>query len=139
MTDDFGFVLCPKPTIEDPYSVYFGDNTAIIPSCYDLETANKIAFAYDLWTDPTPGYEEDPEAWKEGYYPNFRVARAVDETLALMYDPKTRVSSDYASFIYGLDTGATFIWEVYALGKTPAEKIEENVATWQSLIDDANK
>jgi ABC-type glycerol-3-phosphate transport system substrate-binding protein len=31
MTDDWGFVNCPKPKIEDPYSVYFGDNIAVIP------------------------------------------------------------------------------------------------------------
>ncbi len=138
MTDDWGFVLPPKAKADDPYSVYFGDNVVVIPATYDAETAEKIAFAYNLYTNPTPGYEDEADAWKEGYYPNFRDARAVDETLALMYAPETRVVTEFQPFVYGTDTGEDFIWNVYGLDNTPAEKIEELSPKWESLINDAN-
>lgn len=139
MTDDWGFVLCPKPKADSPYSVYFSDNIAVIPSCYDKETAEKIAFAYNLWTNPTPGYENETDAWKETYYTRFRDERAVDETLALMYDKNTRIVNDFSPFVYGIDMGPDFYWDVAALSKTPAEKLEEISGKWQSFIDDANK
>jgi hypothetical protein len=137
MEDDWGFVLCPKGPKANGYEVYFNDNVAVIPSSYDKETAEKIAFAYNLWTNPTPGYEDDSESWKDGYYTRFRDERAVDETLTMMYDSAT-INTDYASFVYGLDLG-TIIWDTYALGSTPAEKIEQVADSWQALIDDANK
>lgn len=137
MTDDWGFVLVPKGPKSDNYSVYFNDNIAVIPSCYDAETAEKIAFAYNLWTNPTPGYEEATDTWKDSYYTRFRDERAVDETLAMMYDEAT-VNNEFAQFVYGVDLG-NFLWDAYALAKTPAEKIEEVTGLWKTLIDDANK
>lgn len=138
MTDDWGFVLVPKAKEEDPYSVYFSDNIVVMPATFNAEEAEKIAFAYNLWTDPTPGYEDETDAWKENYYPNFRDARAVDETLALMFAPETRVVTEFQPFVYGTDTGNDFIWNVYGLDSTPAEKIEELSSKWESLINDAN-
>ncbi|HWT76822.1 MAG TPA: extracellular solute-binding protein [Mobilitalea sp.] len=138
MKDDWGFVLCPKGTkSNNNYETYFNDNIAVIPSCYDAETAAKIAFAYNLWTNPTPGYEDDAEAWKDSYYTKFRDERAVDETLTMMYDTAT-VNTEYSPFVYGVDLG-NFLWDTYALTKTPQEKIDEVTGIWQSLIDDANK
>lgn len=137
MTDDWGFVLFPKGPKTDNYTVYFNDNIAVIPSCFDAETAEKIAFAYNLWTNPTPGYEDDTDSWKDTYYTRFRDERAVDETLVKMYD-EANVNTEYAPFVYGVDLG-NFLWDAYALAKTPAEKIEEVTGLWQSLIDDANK
>jgi ABC-type glycerol-3-phosphate transport system substrate-binding protein len=139
MTDDWGFVLPPKPTADKPNSVYYFDNVVVIPSCYDAETAEKIAYAYNLWTNPTPGYEDQTDAWKDVYYPRFRDARAVDETLTMMYDPSTVINSDSIQLVYGTDRGPDFEWDVYGLSKTPAEKLDELTGKWQSLIDDANK
>jgi hypothetical protein len=136
MDDDWGFVLCPKGNKASNYEVYFGDNIAVIPSCYDAETAEKIAFAYNLYTNPTPGYE-DQDSWKESYYTKFRDERAVDETLTMMYDSATE-NNDYLPFVYGTSFG-DLAYDLYALGKTPAEKIEEVSGTWEALISDANK
>jgi ABC-type glycerol-3-phosphate transport system substrate-binding protein len=136
MADDWGFVLCPKGPKSEGYSVYFGDNIAVIPSSYDKETAEKIAFAYNLWTEPTPGYE-DEDSWKEAYYTRFRDERAVDETLSMMYDGAIE-NNDYLPLVYGTSYG-DFAWAIYGLEKTPAEKIEEVQGMWQSLLDDANK
>jgi ABC-type glycerol-3-phosphate transport system substrate-binding protein len=138
MEDDFGFVLFPKgPKSGNKYSAYFSDNVAVIPSSYDKETAEKIAFAYNLWTEPTPGYE-DEDTWQDFYYPRYRDERAVDETLTIMLNDAVE-NNDYFAYISGLDVGATFTWDVYALAATPAEKIEEMTSAWQALIDDANK
>ena len=139
MTDDWGFVLVPKVNAADPYHVYFNDNVVVMPSTFDAETAEKIAFAYNLWTNPTPGYEDVTDVWKENYYPNFRDDRAVDETLAMMYKPETVVVNEFQPFVYGTNTGDDFIWNVYGLNSTPAEKREELFTKWEALINDANK
>ncbi|HEX3022668.1 MAG TPA: extracellular solute-binding protein [Lachnospiraceae bacterium] len=136
MKDDYGFVLCPKGPKSDTYATYFGDNIAVIPSCFDAETAEKIAFAYNLWTNPTPGYE-DVEDWKDFYYTRFRDERAVDETLSMMYEDGI-AREEYLPFVYGTSFG-DFAYDLYALVSTPAEKIEAVSGMWQSLIDDANK
>lgn len=138
MEDDFGFVLFPKgPKGGNKYAAYFSDNVGVIPSSYDKETAEKIAFAYNLWTDPVPGYE-DSDAWKDSYYTKFRDERAVDETLTMMFDEAVE-NNDYSQFIGGLDMGPLFIWDVYGQAATPAERVEEIAGTMQSLIDEANK
>ncbi len=138
MTDDWGFVLPPKRSADDPYRIYFKDNVMVMPSTHDAETAEKIAFAYNLWTNPTPGYEDETDVWKENFYPVFRDARAVDETLELMHDPSTVVVNDFVNYVYGLETGPDFLWDVFGLNGTPAEKIEELSTKWESLINDAN-
>lgn len=136
MDDDFGFVLFPKGPKGTDYTTTATSNIAVIPACYDKETAEKIAFAYNLWTEPTPGYEEDDD-WKSSYYTVFRDERAVDETLAKMYEPGVgRIS--YLPLVYGISSG-DICYDVYALGSTPAEKIEQVSGTWESLINDANK
>ena len=136
MQDDFGFVMLPQGPKSTGYSVYFSDNVAVIPSCFDEETASKIAFAYDLWTQPTPGYEDD-DYWKERYYGKFRDERAVDETLSMMFDRATE-NNDFQSLVYGTSQG-DFCYGLYALNATPAEKIEEVQGMWAALIEDANK
>lgn len=86
MYDDYGFVCVPKPDGADSYHTLLSETVAVIPSCYDADTAERIAYAYDLWTDPTPGYDADytKEAMLENYYWFFNDERAVDETLTLM-------------------------------------------------------
>lgn len=39
----------------DHYVNYAKDNVFVIPSCYDEDKAWKLAFAYNLYTDPVPG------------------------------------------------------------------------------------
>lgn len=136
MEDDFGFVMFPKGPKATDYATNVIENVAVIPSCYDKETAEKIAFAYNLWTEPTPGYEADDD-WKNSYYAQFRDERAVDETLELVYKPGVG-HVDYLSLIYGMSYG-DIAYNVYGLNQTPAEKIEEVSGTWEALLADANK
>lgn len=134
MTDDWGFVMTPKGP-EGDYVTVFSDNIAVIPSCYDAETANKIAFAYDLYTNPTPGYEDDDD-WKTSYYSVFRDERAVDETLNMMFE-EGHGTTWVLPLVYGTGYG-DIDYDVYSLATTPEEKIETVGDTWSSLIDDAN-
>lgn len=136
MEDEYGFVMFPKGNKGTDYVSNVNENIAVIPACYDKETAEKIAFAYNLYTDPTPGYEGD-EDWKSSYYTAFCDERAVDETLAMMREPEHQVVQ-YVSVVYGIETG-DIVFDVYGGWKTPVEKIEQAAGIWKAALDDANK
>lgn len=136
MEDDFGFVFFPKGPKADTYLFAPSDNIMVIPACYDADTAWKIAFAYNLFTNPTPGYD-DTDDWKTGYLAQFRDDRAVDETLAMMREPEHQFVW-YSDMISGYDLGNQYIYNVYAQAETPAEKAESMRGTWQAYIDEAN-
>ncbi len=136
MEDDFGFVCCPKPDGADTYHTIFNENIVIIPSCFDAATASNIAFAYNLWTNPTPGYEEDDD-WKDTYYTRFRDERAVDETLEIFFSEGVG-SFEHLALVYGVSYGDICYSYPFA-SQTPAEKIEEIKNTWDSAIAEANK
>ncbi len=137
MEDDFGFVMFPKGPQADTYKWAPQDNVFVIPVCYDADRAWKIAFAYDLYTNPTPGYGES-EDWKTGFYAKYRDDRVVDETLVMFRDPATQMVN-YTDMVPGYDLGPDYIWNVYAGATTPAEQAEVMRATWQTYIDEANK
>jgi ABC-type glycerol-3-phosphate transport system substrate-binding protein len=135
LKDDWGFVCFPLgPKGDGKYRTLHNDNMYVIPSCYDQDRAEKIAKAFDLWTDPTPGYD-DGDSWKEGYYACFRDPRAVDETLQLMLDsPNPR----YDTLIPGINYMGDVIWVTYPGYVTPQQAYEETKNSWQALLDDAN-
>lgn len=97
--EDLGFVCCPKPDGEENYHTYFTDNVAVIPACYDEQTAADIAFAYNLWTSPVPKYGTVEEDWKQIYEENLD-EKALDETMALLYKNGTTVN------LHCIDEGA---------------------------------
>ncbi|WP_312102027.1 extracellular solute-binding protein [Lachnoclostridium sp.] len=134
MEDDWGFVTFPLGT-HGKTSCAYRENILVIPSCYDAETADKIAFAYNLWTNPVPGYEEE-ESWKLSAYSQYRDERAVDETLTMMRSGENGVLL-LESYVAGLETGDI----CYGLGvsaATAAEKVESVQQSWGALIADAN-
>lgn len=134
MKDDYGFVCFPKgPKAEQYYNIW-SDNVSVIPACYDADRAWKIAFGYNLFAQPTPGYDGE-EDWKTGYYENYRDTRAVDETIALL---KQNGVIWYDGLVPGLISG-DILYEVYAGVATPAEKVEGIANQWQAYIDEANK
>lgn len=135
MSDDYGFVLFPKGPNAEIYHTNVHENVAIIPSCYDKETAEKIAFVLTLWAAPTPGYEND---WMTGKYQKYRDTRAVEETLAIMYEPNVG-TIDLSTMVSGIDLGNDFFWNIFGLSETPQQKIEANQSAWKVYIDEANK
>ena len=135
MEDDYGFVMFPKGPNADRYYNVYSDNVAVIPACYDAERAWKIAFAYNLFTNPTPGYEGEDD-WKTTFYTVFRDSRAVDETIATMKNPENGVTW-YNALIPGLQIG-DIVYTAYANEKTATEIVESVKDTWQAFIDEAN-
>lgn len=137
MKDDYGFVMFPKGPRVDTYYNVWTDNVIVIPSNYDAERAWKIAFAFNLFTDDTPGYD-DVDDWKTGYYAKYRDTRAVDETVAMMRSAEHGVTWLQA-LIPGYDLGPDFYYDVYAMAMTPAEKLESVRNQWQAYLDAANQ
>jgi ABC-type glycerol-3-phosphate transport system substrate-binding protein len=134
MEDDFGFVCFPMGPRMDTYTNYAQDNVYVIPSCYDEEKAWKIAFAFNLYTEPVPGYEDYP-AWKASYYSNFRDAESVDETMEYMVENSSPM---FEKWVNGIEMGSDLYWGI-SKENTPAQKAEEIRNTWQAYIDEANK
>lgn len=136
MEDDFGFVMFPKGPQSDTYKWAPQDNVWVIPASYDADRAWKIAFAFNLFTNPTPGYTETDD-WKTGFYTKYRDDRAVDETIAMMRTSETQFVW-YTDLITGYDLGSQYVWDVYGQAATPAEQAEAMRGTWQAYIDAAN-
>lgn len=135
MKDDYGYVAFPLgPKGDGKYRTLNQDNMYVIPSIYDDERAAKIMKAFDLWSDPTPGYDGE-EVWKEGYYSHFRDERAVDETLTILME---NPCPNYSTLIPGINYMGDMIWSTYGGWVTPQEAYESCKNNWQALLDDAN-
>ena len=133
MQDDFGFVCFPKgPKVSD-YTNIYSNNPVAIPACYDADKAWKLAFAYNLWTDPVPGYE-DYESWRPGYTKNFRDNEAVDYTIARMM---VNGRLTYHGLIANLDLGNDLVYSMLD-GTSVSEHIEKIRDTWQAYIAESN-
>ena len=132
--DDFGFVMFPKGPQASDYTNCWTDNSYVIPNNYDADRAWKIAFAWNLYTNEVPGYE-DSDNWKNSYYDGFSDTRAVDETLAMM---KVKGMITFHDIIPGVEFGPQFIWNV-GPGAVVSEKVEAIADTWKAYIDEANR
>ena len=135
MTDDWGCVAWPVPNEGDTYVTVVSDNITLIPACYDEETIAKLAFLYDLWSNPTPGYDDD-DSWIGNKY-NYTDDRAVDETYAMLRQADhCRVNKCLYLGTQNDVLGSSLLWSLG--GSTPAELIEAAMPTWQSLCDTFN-
>ncbi|MBR6537716.1 MAG: extracellular solute-binding protein [Lachnospiraceae bacterium] len=138
MTDEIGFVVPPKPDGQEEYYTYVYGNVWVIPSCYDAETAADIAFAYNLYTNETPGYNDEPALYQELYYSHFEDERTCDETLPY-YNDKAKSTVNFLTryLVDGLEI--TDLTKNYPfVEKTPEECVDEVWDAWQELIDESN-
>ena len=142
MTDEIGFVVPPKPDGQEEYYTYVYGNVWVIPACYDAETAADIAFAYNLYTNETPGYN-DPISYEDLYvYDFYRNGaydeRAINETLP-RYDDKNEETVNFLTryLVDGLDI-RDLTKQYPFVEKTPEECVDEVWDSWQKLIDAAN-
>jgi putative hemolysin len=136
MTDaqngDVGFVMFPKGPQADDYTNLWSNNPAAIPGCYDADRAWKIAFAYNLFTDDVPGYENyvDFSQYRNGIF-DFR---AIDETLTMMI---SKGMITYHGLIPSLDMGEPFLWKFN--GGTDVTAVLESIRVpFNEYIDAAN-
>lgn len=136
MEDEVGFVMFPKGPKCDNYINVWDNNPACIPGCYDEERAEKIAFAWNLFTDDVPGYE--------GYNSYLSTARAgvydtraVDETITMMSEPEHGTVA-FHTVIPNLQSGPELTWSI-APNADVAALTEAIAGTWKAYIDEANK
>ncbi|MBQ8159992.1 MAG: hypothetical protein IJ083_04495 [Clostridia bacterium] len=134
MDDEWGcvaFPTGPKGTA-GAYTNIVSDNVTVIPNVYDADTVAKLAYIYDLWSNATPGYD-DEDAWIGNKY-NYTDDRAVDETYAMLREPE-HCSSDKVLYLGSVNDieGQDYLWNLG--GSTPAELLETKTPVWQGLID----
>lgn len=139
MEDDWGFVCFPKGPNMDDYTNVYTDNVFCIPACYDDEKAWKLAFAYNLWTEPVPGYE-DYEGWKPGFRNTARDNESVDLTMARLVE---NGKITYHTLVQSINLGDDILWHLGWANEagqveTPAQKAEALRPTWNSYINEAN-
>jgi len=133
LPDDFGFVVFPKGPACDSYMGYSEDHLRAIPAIYDDDRAWKIAFAFNLYTEPTPGYEDQDEDWKTNYYPQFRDTRAVDETLAILREDE---KPQYYVLVNHVNQDNNYFYNIDS--KTGQEQYEEMKDEIDYYIEQAN-
>jgi hypothetical protein len=136
MEDDWGIVAFPVKEAGMQYiTVGTGcDNITMIPSCYDEETVQKLAFIYDMWTNDTPGVDTET-SWIGDKY-DMTDDRAIDETYWML------LNNSVANRVSLLGTqndvlGNSLLWQ-WLSDQTPAELIEAGMPAWQALCDTFN-
>ena len=140
MTDEYGCVVFPKGPSAKDYIAFYEDNVYVIPACYDADKAWKIAFAYDLYTEPVPGFE-DADSWKASYYGNFHDTEAVDETMQHLVDKGVLL---HHTMVTGINLGSDILWSLGSADTegnvyTPAQKGEQLRESWNAYVEEANK
>ncbi len=133
MSDDFGFVCFPKGPAADDYTNVPGGNPYVIPACYDAEKAWAIAFAYDVYSQPIPGYE-DYSPMLNGFYKSFRDIESVDLTLARMME---NGKIDYSKMIPGVNISDDVFFKIDE-DNSPAQAAEAVRNAWNTAIEKAN-
>ena len=135
MEDEWGCVAFPVPNEGDTYIHVASENTTLIPNVYSEEEVSKIAFIIDMWTNATPGYD-DEFGWIGNKY-NYTDDRAVDETYAML---REGVHGRDNKVVY-LGTqndvlGSSLLWSL--AGGDVASLIEAGMPAWQALCDQFN-
>ncbi|MDR0289907.1 MAG: extracellular solute-binding protein [Treponema sp.] len=130
MTDDWGYVLFPKGPKSRDYRFPTDENVLVIPSTYTPAEADRILAAINLWYMPVS------DDWRTPLYSSYRDRRAVDETHAMIRDPKFSAFRNHI-MVPGLERG-TIAWEMWWFDGDPAQLVESVSQSWNALINDAN-
>ncbi len=135
MADEWGCVAFPMGPKGDTYVTIVSDNVTVIPNVYDAETAAKLAFIYDMWSNATPGYD-DEFGWIGNKY-NFTDERAVDETYAMLREPE-HCRANACLYIGSVNDilGSPLLWQLGS--NAPADLVEAATPAWQALCDAFN-
>ena len=135
MEDEWGCVAFPVPNEGDNYLHVASENTTLIPSCYTAEEVQKIAFIIDMWTNPTPGYD-DEFAWIGNKY-NYTDERAVDETYAMLREGSHATDNKVVYLGTQNDVlGSSLLWSL--AGSDVQTLIDAGMPAWQAACDEFN-
>ncbi len=134
VTFPVGFVMVPKGPSGEMINIW-SNNPYVIPSCYDADTAWKIACAYYIYNQAPAGYED-----YNGHISRARSGvfddRACDETVPMMSEAAHGMIT-FDGMIPGLETGPQFTWNIYA-GCDVSAAIESAAESWKTFVDTAN-
>ena len=132
MEDEWGAVMFPKGPNADTYLAMACDNIYGVPNVYDEETATKIMQIYDLYTNDTPGVDNE-FGWIGNKY-NYTDERAVDETYAMMRESEHSVANK--TYLLGSTNdvlGSTLLWGPIG-SMSPAEAVESATPVWTDML-----
>ena len=136
MEDEWGAVMFPMGPAAETYVAMACDNIYGVPAVYDDATALMIQQIYDVYTDPTPGLD-DEDSWIGNKY-NYTDDRAVDETYAMMRESEHSAAN--RTYLLGSTNdvlGSSFLWgPIWSM--TAAEAVESAMPVWQALVDTFN-
>ena len=135
MQDEVGFVMFPKGPKMNDYINVWSNNPAAIPACYDADKAWKIAFAWNVWTNPAPGYEDFNGYIETASNGNFD-ERALSETIPMMCQDENGIVT-FHDFVAGIDMGPDLTWQIGANADVTAI-VEACRDKWKACIDEAN-
>ncbi|MDR0494582.1 MAG: extracellular solute-binding protein [Treponema sp.] len=131
MKDDYGCVLPPKGPKATEYRVADDDNVIVVPATYKGDQLDLIMKSVELWLTPAM------DIGLEGERQYYRDSRSINETLAMLGDPKYKTFRTNM-LIPGLETG-DIAWVMWWMYGNPAQLVESVSQKWDSLISDANK
>lgn len=86
MTDELGFICCPRMDASVDYSMVSAGYVAVIPAFFDAKTASDIAFAYNLWTNPVPEDDTCDFDWRSLYEGITLDEKILTDTLPYYYE-----------------------------------------------------
>ena len=136
MEDEWGCVAFPVKNAGDQYIHVASENTTLIPNVYTEEEVSKIMFILDMWTNATPGYDDDEFGWIGNKY-NYTDDRAVDETYAMLReDAACRTNPVTLLGTQNDILGASLLWGL--AGGDVASLIEAGMPAWQAACDTFN-
>ena len=133
MEDEWGAVMFPKGPNAETYLAMACDNIYGIPNVYDEETSKKIQMIYDLYTNDTPGVDNET-GWIGNKY-NYTDERAVDETYAMMREAEHSVANK--TYLLGSTNdvlGSALLWGPIG-SMSAAEAVESATPVWQDMLD----
>lgn len=135
MEDEWGCVAFPVAKKNGTYVTVVSENTALIPNVYTNEEISMITLIYELWTQPTHGYN-DRNGWIGDKY-SLTDKRAVDETYAMLRKGKHCRSNKVIFLGTQNDVlGSSLLWSLdYS---DPAELIAAGLPSWQAQCDSLN-
>ena len=131
---DIGFVMFPKGPAASTYLNCWDNNIIVIPGCYDKDRAEKIAFAYNLYTDMPAGYENYKDL--SNYISGAFDERSIDETISMMMEPEHGMVS-YHGLVPNLNLGPDLTWGIGPNGDV-TQATENIIGTWTEYVNAAN-
>jgi ABC-type glycerol-3-phosphate transport system substrate-binding protein len=141
---EIGFVMFPKGPKATTTVNVFDNNAYVIPACYvgkDVDAdghdrAWRIAFAWNVYTNPAPG-EEDTNGYLDKAKTGNFDARAIKETIPMMAEPEHGTIA-YHDFIAGIEMGPELEWNINAGNGDLSATIDALRDKWKAAADAAN-